>query len=71
MTSAVEIRRNPDGSIDEIVALNCQHVQVEQMSDHLWSMEIKASDGRLWLFCLRAKNGRSHVEITNPDGCEP
>lgn len=60
---AVEIRRNPDETIDEVVASNCQSVQIEQMSDCDWYLEIVGSDGGLWQFWIGAKNGRSHVEL--------
>lgn len=38
-TGAVEIRRNPDNSIDEIVAHGCD-VHIEQMRKTSWFMQI-------------------------------
>jgi hypothetical protein len=35
----VEIRRNEDGSVDEIVAKGCD-VHIEQMTDRQWWMQI-------------------------------
>ena len=58
----IEIRRNSDGSIDEIVAQGCD-LQIEQMTDDGWSMEITFPSGDLWLFHIGAKNGRSHVNV--------
>ena len=56
----VEIRRNDDGSIDEIIASGCS-VHIEQMSDDGWFMGIEAADGSYWQFWFGAKNMRSHV----------
>lgn len=66
MSSAVEIRPNPDGSIDEIAAEKCS-VHIEQMSDDGWYMGIEASDGSFWQFWLGSKNRRSHVEFRHTE----
>ena len=44
----VEIRRNDDGSIDEVVGSDC-NIAIEQMDDDLWSVFI-AKGGREWIF---------------------
>lgn len=66
MSAAVEIRRNPDGSIDEIVAKNCT-LHVEQMSNDGWFMGIDGPDGSYWQFWFGAKNRRSHVEFRHTE----
>ena len=58
----IEIRRNDDGSIDEIISKGCD-LQIEQMADAEWSVEITFPSGDLWLFHIGAKNGRSHVSV--------
>lgn len=62
MSDAVEIRRNEDGSIDEIVA-KAATLHIEQMSGDCWFLGISAEDGSYWQFWLAAKNGRSAVEV--------
>lgn len=57
---AVEIRRNPDGSIDEIVAHGAD-LHIEQMSDDGWYMGLQMPDGTDWQFWFGSKNGKSHV----------
>ncbi len=57
----VEIRRNPDDSIDEIVAHGCD-LHIEQMSADGWFMEIMADDTS-YRFWFGAKNRKSHVCI--------
>lgn len=67
MTVPIEIRRNDDGAIDEIVASDCRYVQIEQLSDSSWHMEIAGTNGATWLFVIGARNGRSHVKITHTE----
>ncbi len=69
---AVEIRKNDDGSIDEIIAEGCD-LHIEQMTGHGWYIGITGKDGSYWQFWLGAKNLKSHVEVrhaemTPPDG---
>lgn len=45
----VEIRRNDDGSIDEVIVKGAT-VCIEQMYDDLWTMGASTSGGRTWLF---------------------
>ena len=66
MADAVEIRRNPDGSIDEIVAHAC-NVHVEQMDAAGWYMGVMASDGSYWQFWFGAKNRRAPVEFRHTE----
>jgi hypothetical protein len=66
MTDAVEIRRNSDGSIDEIVA-NGANLHIEQMSDDGWYMGLEMPDGSCWQFWFGAKNRRSHVEFRHTE----
>lgn len=66
---SVEVRRNEDGSIDEVVATGC-NFHIEQMTAHGWSFVIEASDGSYWQFWLGAKNGRSHVEVLHTETSE-
>ena len=42
----MEIRRNPDGSIDEIVG-TCTHVQLEQLDEDDWCLTIDHAGGQL------------------------
>ncbi len=58
----VEIRRNHDGSIDEIVA-NGAGLHIEQMSDDGWFMGLDMPDGSYWQFWFGSKNRKSHVEF--------
>jgi hypothetical protein len=60
---AVIVRKNPDGSIDEIVARNCLVLHVEQMDDTGFYFGINVSDGSYWQFWLGSKNRKSHVEF--------
>lgn len=62
----VEIRANDDGSIDEIVASNCD-LHIEQMTDASWFMGIRAPDGTHWRFWLTSKNQKSHVEVRHTE----
>lgn len=66
MKPAVEIRKNPDGSIDEIVAKDCA-IHVEQMDNSGWYMGIDGPDGSYWQFWFGAKNRRSHVEFRHTE----
>jgi hypothetical protein len=61
-TTAIEIRSNPDESIDEIIAHGCT-LHIERMSDSEWWMEIGAADGSYRHFWIGAKNGRSYVDL--------
>mgnify|MGYP001609985049 CR=1 FL=1 len=62
MTEIVEIRRNPDGSIDEIVAKGA-NLHIEQMSDDGWFLGVDAADGSYWQFWFGSKKRKSHVEF--------
>jgi len=64
--SAVEIRRNDDGSIGEIVAQDCA-IHVEQMDANSWYMGVQASDGTYWQFWFGAKNRKSAVEFRHTE----
>jgi len=66
MSDAVEIRRNPDGSIDEIVASGCS-IHVEQMTNDGWFMGIEGRDGSYWQFWFGSKNRRAHVEFRHTE----
>jgi hypothetical protein len=59
----MEIRRNPDGSIDEIVMRLPLNVHIEQMDDSGWFMGVEMEDGTYWQFWFGAKNRKSHVEF--------
>lgn len=67
MSDAVEIRKNDDGSIDEIVSDRIKSLHIEQMTDDGWFMGIQASDGSYWQFWFGAKNRRSHVEFRHTE----
>lgn len=41
-----EIRRNDDGTVDEVVATQPQSVQLEQMDDDQWFLDITLEDGQ-------------------------
>jgi hypothetical protein len=64
--AAVVIRKNDDGTIDEIIANSCS-VHVEQMDTSSWYMGIDAADGSYWQFWFGAKNGRSAVEFRHTE----
>lgn len=66
MSNAVEIRRNPDQSIDEVIAHGC-NLHIEQMSNDGWYMGLQASDGSYWQFWFGSKNRRSHVEFRHTE----
>lgn len=59
------IRKNDDGSIDEIIAKNCT-VHIEQMTSDGWFIGVDA-DGIYWQFWLGAKNRKSHVELRHTE----
>lgn len=59
----VEIRRNPDGTIDEVVARGGS-LHIEQLSDDGWYIGLDMPDGTYWQFYLGAKNRKSHVDLT-------
>lgn len=62
MSKTIEIRRNHDGSIDEIVAHNAD-LHIEQMDDAGWFIVLDMPDGSYWQFWFGAKNKKSHVEV--------
>jgi hypothetical protein len=62
MSEPVEIRRNDDQSIDEIIIRGCD-VHIEQMTDDGWFMGVKTKDGSYWQFWFGAKNRKAHVEF--------
>ena len=66
MDGPVEIRRNPDGSIDEIVAHGA-NLHIEQMSDDGWFMGLNMPDGSYWQFWFGSKNRKSHVEFRHTE----
>lgn len=66
----VEIRRNPDGSIDEIVAPNC-FVHIEQMDRDRWFMSLDPPDGSQWRFWFGSKNGKAEVVFRHDEVIPP
>lgn len=66
MAEPVEIRRNPDGSIDEIVA-KAANLHIEQMSNDGWFMGLDMPDGSYWQFWFGSKNRKSHVEFRHTE----
>lgn len=65
----LEIRRNDDGTIDEVVADGVS-VHLEQMSTDGWFLGIDAPDGRYWQFWLGAKNSRSAVVVRHTESSD-
>lgn len=65
--TAIEIRRNDDGSIDEIVSDQIKTLHIEQMSNDGWYMGIDCTDGSYWQFWFGAKNRKSHVEFRHTE----
>jgi hypothetical protein len=57
----VEIRKNPDGSIDEIVAKGCD-LHIEQMDRYTWYIGFTEADGSYRQFSVRAKTRVDVVE---------
>lgn len=70
MSEPVEIRRNPDQSIDEI-CIDGGNVHIEQMSSDGWYMGVEAKDGSYWQFWFGAKNRKSHVEFRHTETSPP
>ena len=66
MSELVEIRRNPDQSIDEIV-IRGGDVHIEQMDGNSWFMGVEAKDGSYWQFWFGAKNRKSLVEFRHTE----
>lgn len=69
---AVIVRKNNDGTVDEIVAEDCA-IHIEQMSGNSFYFGITAKDGSYWQFWLGARNNRSlvdvrHTETSRADG---
>lgn len=62
----VEIRRSPDGSIDEIVA-KAADLHIEQMTGDGWFMGLDMPDGSYWQFWFGSKNRKSHVEFRHTE----
>lgn len=62
-----EIRRNPDQSIDEIVANDIRSLHIEQMSNDGWFMGMDMADGSYHQFWFGAKNRKSHVEFRHTE----
>lgn len=54
----IEIRKNEDGSLDEIVGRNCR-VQLEQMSNQEWFLCIESGTDRV---DVRLGTKRAHVK---------
>ena len=50
-----EIRREPDGTLDEIVVNNC-HVHLENMDDDLWWLGL-TKDGKVMHIWIKAEKG--------------
>lgn len=66
---AVEIRRNDDGSVDEIVAKGCD-VHIEQMDhDHFW-MQIGNEVFGLYASMLPGTK-KLRIELTHTETREP
>jgi hypothetical protein len=61
----IEVRRNPDGTLDEIVAENCT-VHLEQMDDGCWWLAVYKGGWRqvAWFPTRKGKAGRveSHAD---------
>ncbi|WP_420104522.1 hypothetical protein [Bosea sp. (in: a-proteobacteria)] len=57
----VEIRRNDDGLIDEMIAKGVT-VHLEQMEAGAWFLGLDAGE-KTWQFWLRAKNAKTRVDI--------
>lgn len=62
----VEIRRNDDGTIDEVVAKGCD-LHIEQMSADGWYMGLDMPDGTCWQFWFGSKNGKTPVEFRHTE----
>jgi len=62
---SVEIRKNDDGSIDEVIANGCA-IHLEQMDKNAWYLGIDASDGSHWQFWMGA-NGNCHVVVRHTE----
>ena len=63
MTARPEIRRNPDGTIDEICA-DGVGFHLEQMDHGTWFISLEYPDGRSVNICLAAKNPKAHVNCS-------
>lgn len=70
MTEGMEIRRNPDGSIDEIVAKDC-FVHIEQMNGNSWFISLDTPDGTQWRFWMGSENRKSRVVFRHDETLPP
>ena len=61
MTAGYIVRRNEDGSLDEIVASECS-VHLEQMHTNLWWMLIRTVDGTE--LTVNFSTGRAPIRAT-------
>jgi hypothetical protein len=52
---APDVRRNPDGTVDEVVVSLVQHFHLEQMSKGGWWMGLRLADGREVVINLSSK----------------
>jgi len=64
--SAVIVRKNDDGTVDEVVAKGCS-VHLEQMDGSGFYIGIMASDDTYWQFWVGARNGRSLVDLKHTE----
>lgn len=62
----IEVRRNEDGSLDEVVAQNC-NLHIEQMSEDCWWFAIYPEEGkRLSVFMT----GKIEVDLAEDPAAE-
>jgi hypothetical protein len=65
-TDAIEVRRNSDGSLDEVVADGCS-VHLEQMDGCAWFLAVERDghEAKVWF-----RSTRKIVTYVEVDGCE-
>jgi hypothetical protein len=61
-----EVRLNHDGSVDEVVASNCD-IHIEQMDDGHWWIGISAGPKRMWASISKCYNriDTMHVNLSS------
>lgn len=63
-----DIRRNDDGSVDEIVSSDVAHFHLEQMDDGHWWMRLDLADGRAVVVQLHTRRGALIQCLAEMDG---
>ena len=66
MTNGVEIRKDDDGGIDEVI-IDGGSVHMERMDTNSWFIGVDMPNGDYWQFWLGAKNRRTAVDFRHTE----